>query len=158
MAAIFTKTRILIFTGALSGMLLAAFSARACSCLPPPPPKEALANATAVFSGMVESVKRSSEKYTYDGKERIHERFKVTVRVAESWKGTNTATLVIYTDLDGAMCGYNFVKGSSYLIYAHGGGVSGKDLLVSLCSRTRPLSGAKEDLQAFGTGKKPAAR
>jgi hypothetical protein len=158
MAAMFTKTRILIFTGALSGMLLAAFSARACSCLPPPPPKEALAKAEAVFSGTVESVERSSNKSTHDGKEYIHERFKVTVRVAESWKGTNAAALVVYTELNGAICGYNFVKGSSYLIYAHGGGASGKDLLVSLCSRTRPLSGAKEDLQAFGTGKKPAAR
>ena len=158
MAAMFPKTRILIFTGALSVMLLATFSARACSCLPAPPPKEALAKADAVFSGTVESVERSSDKSTNDGKESVHERFKVTVRVTESWKGTNAATLVVYTELDGAMCGYDFAKGSSYLIYAHGGGVSGKDLLVSLCSRTGPLSGAKEDLQAFGTGKKSAAR
>ncbi|HEY0550491.1 MAG TPA: hypothetical protein VGF13_12885 [Verrucomicrobiae bacterium] len=132
---------------------LAAFSAAACSCLPNPPPKEALAKAAAVFSGTVENTEKSSYRVTYDGKEFTHERIKVTVRVQESWKGTNAATLVIYTETDGAMCGYSFAKGTRYIIYAHQD--AKKDLLVSLCSRTAALSQAHEDVQALGAGKKP---
>ena len=118
-----------------------------------PPPKEALAKADAVFSGTVEKIDKVSEKVTYDGKVSSYDRLKVTVRVQESWKGTNAATLMVYTSPDGAMCGYQFTKGTRYLIYAGQG--EKKELVASLCSRTAPLSNAQEDLHALGIGKKP---
>ena len=147
------KLRNRIFTVAACALGLTTFSAAACSCMPSPPPQEALAKADAVFSGTVENIEKTSEKVLYDGKESSYERLKVTVRVQESWKGTNAATLVVYTSPNGASCGYRFTKGTRYLIYAGHG--EKKELVASLCSRTASMSQAQGDLQALGAGKKP---
>jgi hypothetical protein len=56
------------------------------------------------------------------------------------------------------MCGYNFARAQQYLVYAIVGPRSGaKDtyLVTSLCSRTRGLATASEDLAFLGAGQKP---
>lgn len=134
-------------------------AARACSCLPPPPPKEALAQAAAVFSGKVEKAEVISLTETNAGQVFTNEIKKVTLRVAESWKGTNARELVVYTPVNSAMCGYNFVQGETYLVYASEVGTvrKTKELHTNLCTRTRVLSRAQEDLRALGHGTKPPA-
>jgi hypothetical protein len=116
-------------------------SALACSCLPPPPPKEAMEKSTAVFSGKVTKIELDEAKH----------RRTVTIEVDRAWKGMDKKTVVITTASDGAMCGYGFQKDKSYLVYAHG--EDGK-LSTNICTRTRGIEQAKADIEALGEGKK----
>lgn len=111
-----------------------------CSCLPPPPPREALAQAGAVFAGTVVSV-RAREG---EGGMGEHE---VRIVPTRRWKGAAADTVVVRTPDNSAACGVAFTPGESYLVYASGG----DEPRVILCSRTRPLAQAGEDLAALGT-------
>lgn len=131
-------------------------SATACSCLPASPPREALTEAAAVFSGKVQKVELVDDKSAGGGF-----RFnRVTLAVSQSWKGTNAAVLVITTAADSAACGFPFAAGKEYLVYAHESSRSPKlkELGTGLCSRTRELAQAAEDLKALGVGTKPPAK
>ncbi len=134
----------------LFGILVACGTvAYACSCAPPPPPKESLEAASAVFSGKVLKIEDAGE----------FERA-VTLEVKSIWKGVAAKTVTIRTASDGAICGYSFVKGKSYLVYAReikqGEGDEAEKLLTTnICSRTTPLEAAEEDLKALGAGTAP---
>ena len=52
----------------------------------------------------------------------------------------------------GAACGYHFEEGQGYLVYAYGKEESFK---VDLCSQTKLLSKASEDLALLGNGDRP---
>ncbi len=129
----------------LFGFLLACSTVSyACSCLPPPPPKESLEASSAVFSGKVLKIEDAGE----------FERA-VTLEVKGIWKGVAGKTVTIRTASNGAICGYSFVKGKSYLVYAReikrGEGEEAEKLLMTgLCSRTTPLEAAEEDLKELG--------
>lgn len=115
--------------------------ARACSCAMPGSPQEHLARASAVFSGRVKNVEEASEgpftSYT--------DPVEVVFEVKKVWKGgfSGDEEMIVTTARDGAMCGYGFVEGESYLVYANG-----EDILnVSLCGRTSVLDQASADLE-----------
>jgi hypothetical protein len=131
---------------AVGVLILAAEASLACSCTPPPPPKVALAQSAAVFLAEVVSVE--------DGKGTSHN---VMLKVERWWKGGDAKTIAVSTEKNGATCGYGFVKGGRYLVYAHG---RDKDapLRVSLCSRTRTAKEAEvsKDVEELGEGKAPA--
>ena len=76
----------------------------------------------------------------------------VSLRVSEVWKGPRRQTVVVDAAADsGSGCGYPFEEGREYLVYA-----TGEDPSVSLCSETKPLSGADADLALLGnSGEKP---
>jgi hypothetical protein len=116
----------------------------ACSCIPNPLPKEALAKSDAVFVGEVKAVtKRGSIE---DGDVRID------LQVSSVWKGEIPRTLSISTDR--SICGYPFEPASKYLIYARR--FPDQTLLsTNVCTRTAMLSDAKEDLAALGSGLPP---
>jgi hypothetical protein len=140
-------------------LFLSAGFAFACSCLPYPPPKEALAKVSAVFSGKVQKVETVSEKVA--GQSYTYQRRKVTIEVSQSWKGTNAATLTVFTGMNDGDCGISFVQGKEYLIYAYASAATatrGTELETGLCSRTRELLLASEDLKAFGAGQKPGGK
>lgn len=116
-----------------------SLDAAACSCLAPGPPAQELAAADAVFSGKVVSLEPFTEGF---GKVRV------TFELAAVWKGLPEGDRVtLTTAADSATCGYPFEDGVSYLVYAYG---EGDDLTATLCSRTRPLADADEDLEALG--------
>lgn len=121
----------------------------ACSCLPTPPPPDAFAKADAVFSGKVESIAPGGDHA-----------LRVTFRVQQSWKGTNAPTLVVQTASDSAMCGYNFIRGEHYLVYArvNGARTNAPPLATGLCGRNARLSDAAEDLQFLGPGRPPSGK
>jgi hypothetical protein len=149
-------------------------AARACSCLPPGPPREQAAKAQAVFAGEVveviapasesvksEAVKKSGEDCAREtpvwqsadaGDGQLRVRFKVT-RV---WKNVAGGEVFVTTPASSAACGYGFRKGETYVVYAYGG-EEGRALSTGLCSRTRPLSSADEDLRDLGAGQ-PASQ
>lgn len=119
----------------------------ACFCVPSGPPKEELAKATAVFSGQVAKIEPAVD--TLWGNV---ESVKVTFEVSNVWKGPMHNTLEALTASSGINCGYQFKTGEQYLVYAHG---SESRLEVWQCTRTKPLSMAKEDLAALGAGNTP---
>jgi len=120
-----------------------ARSAAACSCAPPPPPKQALEAATAVFSGKVVEIK--------PGKQPFAPR-QVSFEVDRSFKGIDGRRVVVATAADSAMCGYAFQQGKNYLVYCCG---DKKSLSTNICTRTKGMEAAGEDLKDLGEGKKP---
>ena len=113
----------------------------ACSCVPLPPPIEHFKKATAVFSGKVIEIKKA--KLNIGNGMFLQKRVKFDV--AKSWKGVEKKTVLLFTGRGGGDCGYGFEKGESYLVYAFG-----KDSLsTSICTRTRTLANAQEDLKAL---------
>lgn len=120
---------------------IAPSAARACSCLPPPPPAEALDNAAAVFEGRATGVVK-------DGRQ---QRF--SFEVLRVWKGDVEARTEVTTATDSATCGRGYATGEIYVIYAYRG--PDGDLADGLCTRTRERSRAIEDLAALGPGREP---
>lgn len=114
-----------------------------CSCLPPPPPREALAQADAVFAGRVVSViEHSEEDPGHPGGPHLEVRIVPSAR----WKAAASDTVTVRTADNSAACGFPFQEGEEYLVYA-----SGDDALrVITCSRTAPLAQAADDVAALG--------
>lgn len=108
---------------------LAAVPAHACSCSQPPPPCEALWHTPIVFSGEATVVTEQP------GHAQL-----VTFKVDETFRGQVKGTVMVH---GGGVCGAIFEQGRKYIVYA-GGGPS--PLSASLCSRTRLLAEAGEDL------------
>lgn len=119
---------------AFAALLASAKEARACSCVPPPPPNTALERAASVFVGEVVSVTASGQQK------------KVRLTVDERFKGEGDELVTLLTPAESAACGRNFVKGTRYLVYAEE--VEGV-LHDHLCSRTTPIEQAKDDLEAL---------
>lgn len=123
----------------------------ACSCAVMEAPTTALTRAPAVFRGRAIGI--SSEQDWSRGSLSHYQR--VTFRVDESWKGPTTHEVVVFTSLGDSVCGYPFVQGEDYLVYAFNtSSPSGlpAGLGTGICNRTRPLNSAADDLHALGPG------
>jgi len=118
----------------------------ACSCGEiAGPPCEATWKAEAVFVGTV----RSIVDVDHDAYERPYLSRLVTVDVERAFANAAPGPLELVTGRGGGDCGYQFAVGRRYLIYA------GKTPIgrwsVSICSRTRPIEKAQEDLEYLAT-------
>ncbi|MNO64750.1 hypothetical protein D3C76_554870 [compost metagenome] len=118
----------------------------ACSCVVPAEPLEALEQNSAVFVGKVVDIKETKGTIISSA-----DPVKVTFNVDSSWKGVEGNKVTLTTALSSASCGFEFVEGESYIVYANANGEenSGK-LVASLCSRTKLLASASEDLKELG--------
>lgn len=123
---------------AVSSWALGA-EAFACSCMKLTP-AEGLSSSHAVFSGEVIRIEKN-ETTKFGGLE-------VTLRVHEVWKGAPDEEVKVHTAGTSAACGYPFVLGKQYLVYAVRD--EADPLRVSLCSRTALLEDAGEDLEFLG--------
>ena len=135
----------------------------ACSCSPiSEPPCQAAWNYTAVFTGTVidfaEPAPAQSQtvgpkpirpSIYYDSPSRppfsSHNRL-VRIKIAEVLTGVDPGQkeIEIVTGMGGGDCGYAFQSGVDYIIYAYKN--SEGRLETGICSRTRPLTQAAEDL------------
>jgi hypothetical protein len=115
-------------------------TALACKCAQPPAPKESLKQATAVFAGTVTKIERAPK----------HGRL-IHFAVSKTWKGVGKPTVTVTTGFGGGDCGYGFKKGVKYIVYCYGK----KQLSTNICTRTRPLAKAQQDLKELGPGKEP---
>jgi hypothetical protein len=106
-------------------------SADACSCVVPGLPCEAAWRSDVVFSGRVVSLESSAARTGSHG---------VEFEVIETFSGPDVRTIVVGS---GGGCSYSFKIGESYLVYATE--VQGT-LTTSVCTRTRPLRDATDDL------------
>jgi hypothetical protein len=128
---------------ALLAMVITCFgveSAWACSCVVPPPPREALAASDAVFLGKVIKTRR-------DAKGINEGNLFATFRVRQLWKGGLGQEVVIETPPNSAACGVAFQEGKEYLIYAS---MQDGSLRTHLCTRTKPAKNADADVEALG--------
>lgn len=105
---------------------------RRCSCMRPEEPAAAREGATAVFLGTVVrdsvvTVKTSGDPYPTH---RV-----VTLAVNAAWKGTAADTVHLATGFGGGDCGYGFVQGGRYLVFAYG---DTTQLSTGICTLTRP--------------------
>lgn len=118
----------------------------ACSCVVPAEPLEALESSSAVFVGKVVNIKEPRGTIISSA-----DPVKVTFDVDSSWKGVEGNKVTMTTALSSASCGFEFVEGESYIVYAYANDEddSGK-LEASLCSRTKLLASASEDLKELG--------
>ncbi len=119
----------------------------ACSCVAPGPPKVELAQSVGVFAGRVIDIEKPSGTVMSSADPVI-----VTLQVSTVWKGPAYKTLVMQTVRESDSCGFPFEPGQEYLVYARG---TESNLAVSLCSRTRPLAEATEDIRQLGSGTIP---
>ncbi|RKN66084.1 hypothetical protein [Paenibacillus ginsengarvi] len=128
---------------------LAPAPASACSCAGPAPVQEELNRKTAVFSGKVTGVAGPNRGFIRSSADPV----RITFEVGKVWKGELLAQTDVYTASSSASCGYDsFAVGKEYIVYAS----TDKDQLVTgLCSRTKLLTAAGEDLQALGNGYGP---
>jgi len=121
----------------------------ACSCAELPSVEQEFERSQAVFSGKVIEIKekRSLKGYTTNS---------VLFEVTNTWKGVEQSQLVLTTGQGDGDCGYHFIKGQEYMVYAYESSMYGATSLASgICDRTNLLSSSQEDLEILGAGQPP---
>jgi len=140
---------------ALAGTLLFFFvpiDVAACDCVYPGRPCNAFAQSAYVFSGKVTKVSKTSVQ----SKNGEYQEPLYTFAVEGSYRGLNGKPQAeVVSGSGGGDCGYTFKEGERYLVYAGLDQPSGK-LYTSICSRTRLLSDAVDDLKYFAEKDDPA--
>ncbi|MDH3199388.1 MAG: hypothetical protein OEM15_00685 [Myxococcales bacterium] len=119
--------------------LLPIGEAQACSCMEQTV-EDGVAQAKAIFEGTVTKTAPNSAT-RFRGLE-------VTLAVKRAWKGIDSEEVAVLTASNGAVCGYPFAEGSTYLVYAYR--EKAEPFRVSLCSLTKPIDQAKADLEHLG--------
>ncbi len=114
---------------------------QACSCIGPLVSCETVFSATAVFVGKVATIEAPGRRTPA---EPFPQR-RVVLEVVETFKGVEPTaqTLDVFTGNGGGDCGYPFIVGSSYLVFADEW--KGR-LTVTICSNTAPIENAATDL------------
>ncbi|HEX8694281.1 MAG TPA: hypothetical protein VF746_17805 [Longimicrobium sp.] len=121
-----------------------------CDCMPPVSPRASLERMDAVFRGVVVDVSlRPDER---DGPRWLPPT-RVVVRVTGRWKGADADTVVVRTGMGGGDCGFHFEPGGEYLIYAYA--AEGAELTTGICTRTRQIEHAAEDLRELREAYRP---
>ncbi len=126
----------------------------ACSCVGPGLPSEEMESSDAVFAGRV----FLAENY-YDP---LRGRFvtssnhaTIGFEVSAVWKGTVHENMYIITGSDEAACGFKFVEGEEYIVYAYGSHYDDRGYSTGICTRTALLGHAQRDLNDLGQGDAP---
>jgi hypothetical protein len=112
----------------------------ACSCAQPETAR-AFEQSSSAFAGTVTEMNEPFWDWIGLSSSGSHD---VTFQVTKRWKGAESATETVRTRLTGEACGYPFEIGGAYLVFvAHG---PTEDLQTGICSGTRDLAGAEEDV------------
>ena len=125
----------------------------ACSCVQPGPPSEELKVSAAVFAGRVFLVEHS-----YDPEGRFvtpDDRSTIGFEVSAVWKGTVHESMYITTPPTGGTCGFTFVEGEEYIVYAYDSHYDDGGYSTGICTRTSHLGEARQDLDELGAGDAP---
>ena len=126
-----------------SALLLFAFAtqALACSCMGSGPPCKAYWDASTVFVGTVTfSTTVTVKEYDSEFEQRL-----VRFHVDRRLRNVEASDVEVQTGMWDGDCGYRFRLGGQYLVYAYLN--DKKKLVTSICTRTRPISEATEDLE-----------
>jgi 5-hydroxyisourate hydrolase-like protein (transthyretin family) len=100
--------------------------------------------AEVIFAGtVVGSASVELKEGAYKSQQRL-----VKFSIGESFRGIQAAQAEVITGWGGGDCGYGFQNGETYLVYARRGEKDTR-LYTSICTRTRLLTEAAEDLDYF---------
>lgn len=135
--------------------LTSAGQALACSCVQPGSPTEELGKFDAVFTGTVFLVQHSYDPNAMSVTP--EDRSTIGINVSTVWKGAVHEVTYITTPPTGGSCGYTFVAGEEYIVYASDSFYGDDSYTAAICSRTALLSAAQADIDALGDGQAPAA-
>jgi hypothetical protein len=138
-------SKIALFIIATAMMACIPVNADACSCMRPRPPCEEYGRANAIFIGLVTDASVASNETGTPGVYNLNPEKTFRFTVEESFKGISSAEVDIVTGSGGGDCGYSFLKGERYLVYAFRGPKSEK-LSTNICTRTTSLVHSNEDL------------
>ena len=127
----------------------------ACKCAQPGTPSEELEKFSAVFAGRVVSIRHSFDPDAASVSP--EDRTTVGFEVNAVWKGTVYEDMYITTPPTGGSCGFTFVEGEEYIVYAHDSAYGDDSYTVGICSRTALLGQALDDIDALGEGQAPLA-
>lgn len=140
------RLRTIVFALAIIFFPYWATRTEACSCrFGGAAPCEEYWEADVVFSGtVVGSTRIEVDRGSYQATERS-----VKFTVGQPFRGSTASEIEVRTGLGGGDCGYGFKTGESYMVYAYR--ASDGKLYTGICSRTRALSEAREDLAFIQT-------
>jgi len=140
------RKAVLIFS-VLTFLLVVHVEASACSCDADPPTAtmeqlvaQALSGAQAVFAGKVVAIDKRTRPV------------RVVFMVDRSWKGNVPRKVVISTGRGDGDCGYPFLIGRRYVVYA--GPASLTRWGTSICHRTGNVTDRGDDLRVLGDPKR----
>jgi hypothetical protein len=125
----------------------------ACSCASSGPPCQGAFQVDAIFAGTVRSISPLPDDDLpplRPGEARMPRTVRVDFAEVHGFRGLQAATVSVLTAGSGPACGYAFKKGERYLVYARRQ-PDGKELVTGICSRTRLLAEADEDLRFLQT-------
>lgn len=141
---------------ALAGIFLflgAPWRASACDCAYPGAPCKAFAHTPYVFSGKVTKI--STIPIKMSSGDQYQDRL-ITFEIERAYRGLEDKKVTeVVTGSGGGDCGYDFRVGEKYLVYAFPHAATGK-LYTGICSRTRRLAEARDDLDYFAKKDDPA--
>jgi hypothetical protein len=146
------RTTIISIAAAVLVTLLSASAAFSCDCSSSRPPCQSFGNTAAVFVGTPIEVKQTTGKLLANNEPEYPQKI-FSFRVDESFRGVNAAQIEVRTGMEDGDCGYRFNLGERYLVYANFNPANGF-YDTSICTRTRPLSEAAEDLDYIRGGLK----
>jgi hypothetical protein len=129
----------------------------ACSCNGTGgPPCQNAFQVDAVFVGTVSSITAlpDDEPPVRPGESRIPRAVRVDFTAVVAYRGVLASTLSVITAGSGPACGYSFKPGERYVVYATRPS-DGSGLRTGICSRTRPLAQAGDDIRFLNTLAKP---
>jgi hypothetical protein len=137
----------------------------ACSCVQTPSPCASFKDTPVVFVGLVTSIEETKVDIIRFGEKRtVRTSLLAHFTVEEPLKGIKLKTADVATGGGGGDCGYPFKEGQRYLVYGYKsegealnssmsrtviGDGRGKTAMLSanICSRTRPLEEATDDVE-----------
>jgi 5-hydroxyisourate hydrolase-like protein (transthyretin family) len=125
-------------------LLLTPLRAEACSCTQSGPACQEFFQAHAVFVGRVLDIAENKLPSPTPA-QMMFERRRVRLAVMEKFSGVFDGEVAVTTGMGGGDCGYGFVVGETYLVYAWA--PSDGTLSVGICSRTQLLATAGADLK-----------
>jgi hypothetical protein len=137
-------------------MLVPAGDAFACSCPPSGPSCQNAFQVDAVFAGTVHHITelRDDETPLQPGETRLPRAIRVGFSGVVGYRGIATAVATVLTAGSEPACGYRFKQGERYLVYATRSD-DGSGFVTGICSRTRLVADAGEDLDFLETLARP---
>jgi hypothetical protein len=108
-----------------------------------------MGEAEVVFAGRVTEVRAVVREHPNGGGDELLE---TTFDVSRVWKGDVMKRVTVTTHAKGGMCGYRFKAEQSYIVYGFG---AGERFNTHLCTATKPLEKAENDVRALGSGAEP---
>ena len=132
-------TRLVVLAALVLSAVLISRPADACTCGGGGQACQAFFDVSAVFAGTVVSISNRDDSTVFS-RRRVH------LLVTEAFRGVTSQEIDVDTGNGGGDCGYDFKIGESYVVYGHRQS-DAQPLTTSICTRTRPLRDAEDDLK-----------